>query len=354
MNQALLQFAAGMAALGAGVALLVALMADRLGRALGLLDWPDTDGGRKRHARVTPLVGGLAVTVAALSAALIGRAVSGVAGLELAFGGPVAGAHLGWLALGVGLMYLIGVSDDRFHLSPVLRLLAALVVLVFVLAEAPDFGLEFLHFGHGQRLWLLGAAGSGFTLLCLLGLLNAVNMADGKNGIVIGMGLIWSAVLAQHVPPAMLPVLAATAGALSILFFFNMAGRLFLGDGGSYALSALFGCLAVQAYNHGFATWRADDVAVLFAVPVLDTIRLVVVRLSRGRSPFEGDRDHLHHHLHARLGWPRGLGVYLAMVGVPNLGAALWPGTGWMWLLVTLALFATVLRATGFAARPAE
>jgi UDP-GlcNAc:undecaprenyl-phosphate GlcNAc-1-phosphate transferase len=103
--------------------------------------------------------------------------------------------------------------------------------------------------------------------------------------------------------------------------------------------------------------WRSDDVALLFAVPLFDTIRLMVVRLARSQSPFEGDRDHLHHHLHARLGWPRGLLVYLTLVAVPNTAAVIWPGTGWMWLGLTLLLYALVMRATVFtetAPPPAE
>jgi UDP-GlcNAc:undecaprenyl-phosphate GlcNAc-1-phosphate transferase len=347
----------GMAALGAVLALGVGVFAGPLGRWLGLMDWPDDDGGRKRHARVTPLVGGLAVTLAALMGAALTGALGDMAAFDAVLGGPAPGRNLGWLATAVGVMFLIGASDDRFHLSPVLRLLAALVVLILVVSSAPDFALAFLHFGGGGRLFLLGSAGVGFTLLCLIGLLNAVNMADGKNGVVIGMGLIWSLVLFVHLPAPYVPVLAAVAGALLVLFGFNMAGRLFLGDGGSYALSALFGLLAVLAYNLGFETWHAGDVALLFAVPVMDTIRLMVVRLGRGQSPFEGDRDHLHHHLHARLGWPRGLMVYLALVAGPNLGALLWPGTGWMWLVLTLGLFVLVLRLTAFAPasqRPAE
>jgi len=351
MSAAFLQLLVLMAGLGAGAALFVGLFATPIGRAMGLLDWPDTDGGRKRHDRVTPLVGGLAVVLAVGLAAVFSL---GMRGFDLELGGPVTARHVTALGLGVGAMYLIGASDDRFHLSPVLRLLAALVVLMLVIAEAPDFGLEFLLFGGGGQLWLLGGVGAGFTLLCLLGLLNAVNMADGKNGIVIGMALIWSCVLALHVPAGVLPVLVSVAGALAVLLWFNLTGRLFLGDGGSYALSALFGLMAIMAYNHDFANWRAGDVALLFAVPVLDTVRLMGVRLAGRQSPFEGDRDHLHHHLHARMGWPRGLIVYLAMVALPNLGATILPETGWMWLALTAALFVMVLRATAFAARPAE
>ena len=337
-----------MAVLALVIALLVGVNAGRIGAGLGLLDYPDTDGGRKRHGRVTPLVSGLAVAVASVAAALIVRAML-----------PPPSLHLAWLAGAVSVMFLIGAIDDRFHLSPVLRLGAALAVLVLLISDVPDFSLTFLRFAGQDQLLLLGLAGPVFTLLCLLGLLNAVNLADGKNGIVAGMGLIWTLVLAAHVPEAMLPVLAAAGMALFVIGGFNLAGRLFLGDGGCYAISTLFGLLAIYAYNYDFETMRADDVAVLFAIPVFDTVRLMAVRVRRGRSPFEGDRDHLHHHLHERIGWPSGLMVYLFMVAAPNVGALVWRGTGLIWLAVSLMLYVAALTwaraaAIQIDARPAE
>jgi UDP-GlcNAc:undecaprenyl-phosphate GlcNAc-1-phosphate transferase len=346
----MLALSAVTAAWGLLLALFVGANAARIGGRLGLLDFPDDDGGRKRHDKITPLVGGLAVAAAVVGAAVAAAMIAPA---------PVQSVHLAWLAGSVAVMFGIGVADDRFHLSPILRLGAALTVLILVVAEAPDFSLSFLRFSGQDRLLLLGAWGDAFTLLCLLGLLNAVNMADGKNGIVIGMGLIWTMVLAVHGPVAMLPVLAAAGAALAVLWCFNLKGRLFLGDGGSYAISALFGLLAIYAYNHDFEVMRADDVAVMFAIPVFDTIRLMVSRLLQRRSPFEGDRDHLHHHLHARIGWPLGLWVYLAMVGVPNLAALVWPGTGFVWLVVSFIVYVGVMMATRFPAdaadgRPAE
>ncbi len=328
-----------LSAVTAGIALVFALLvgvnARRIGDFFLLLDYPDSDGGRKRHDGITPLVGGLAVAGASVGAALLVEAMA-----------PSPGLHLAWLAGTVAAMFIIGVVDDRFRLSPVLRLGAAFAVLVLVVGDAPDFSLAFLRFSGQERLWLLGAWGDGFTLICLLGLLNAVNLADGKNGIVIGMGLIWTVVLAAHSPAAMFPVLAATGAALLVIGGFNMAGKLFLGDGGCYAISALFGLLAIHAYNHDFETMRADDVAVMFVIPVLDTVRLMAVRVMQRRSPFEGDRNHLHHHLHERIGWPRGLWVYLAMVGLPNAAALLWPGTGLVWLAVSVLIYIGVMMAT--------
>lgn len=348
-DPAILKLCIAMAVMGAGLALVIGIFARPIGDFLGLLDWPDLDGGRKRHSRVIPMVGGLALTLSIVAAALLALTLTPA---------PTVANDLGWLAFCVGMMFLIGVGDDRFHLSPVLRLLAAMVVLMLVIGRVPDFALVFLHFGRGDTLWLLGAGGVFFTLICLLGLLNAVNMADGKDGVVIGLGLIWSAVLAVHLPQPFWPVLAAAFGALIVLLWANMSKRLFLGDGGSYTVSCLFGLLAILTYNQGFETWRADDVALLFAVPVFDTIRLMAVRLARGRSPFEGDRDHLHHHLHSSLDWPRGLWVYLAMVAVPNAAALMVPETGWIWLLATVIVYALVIRSTAIGAEeladPAE
>jgi len=329
-----------------GVAATVGVIAEPLGHRLGLLDFPDLAGGRKRHARITPLVGGTGlVPVVVLATLLTARILTD---------GPYARAQFSWLAGCVAAMFLIGLADDRFALGPKVRLLLAVLALSIGIVHAPDLAIGFVRFGGQSTTTLATGWGDAFTLLCLVGLLNAVNMADGKNGIVIGLGLIWSVILWFRLPPVALPIAASAFAALAVLMWFNLRGRLFLGDGGSYAISALFGLLAIYAYNHDFAALRADDIAVMFAVPVFDTIRLMVVRAYARRSPFEGDRNHLHHHLHRRFGWPRGLWLYLAIVAGPNLGALLWPGTGMVWLLVTLLLYvATLVYARIRAGEPA-
>lgn len=328
------------------VALVVGLGAAPLGKTLGLLDFPDTDGGRKRHARITPLVGGIALMLGVTAACSLT--------LWLLPMGPWTQQHLSWLGGILVAMYLIGFADDRFALGPVIRLVLTIAALWLVLAFAPDFSLGFLRFSGQATVWPLGGWGDAFALLCLVGLLNAVNMADGKNGVVLSLGLIWTAVLATRLPAAFLPVLAAAGVVLAVLLFFNMRGRLFMGDGGSYTLSALFGLLAILAYNNDFAKMRADDVAVMFAVPVFDTIRLMVTRRLAGRSPFEGDRDHLHHHLHHRCGWPLGLCVYVALVAGPNFAAVALPGTGLIWLAASAVCYVATLALTRLPALPSR
>lgn len=317
-----------MTALGVLAALMVCFFAERIGDALGLMDYPDV-GGRKLHARPTPLVGGIALVLAVAFS---------VGTILLTSPSVDSQSTLIWFLLSVVGLFLVGTLDDRFGLSARIRLAAASLVLVTALSQVPDFSVSFLLFsGQSELLLMPGLIGVGFTLLCFVGLLNAVNMADGKNGLVIGQAIIWSLVLLVRGPDSTAPVVAAVVGALAVLFWFNMKGKLFLGDGGSYGLSALFGLLAIDAWNHGFADMRADDVALIFALPVFDTLRLIVHRVAQGKSPFTPGRDHLHHYLYARWGWPRPLAWVLALVAIPNFGAILLPGTGLVWLAVTLA-----------------
>jgi len=316
-----------MAALGSLVAFLVGHFAQPLGKALRLLDFPDIVGGRKLHADITPLVGGLGV---------IGAALLAIAALVVLQAPPASAATLLWFSITVFGMFVVGAADDRFGLTAPFRLAFGTALLLLAIAQVPDFQLNFLLFaGQGQLVLMPGLIGVGFTLLCLVGLLNAVNMADGKNGLVIGQALIWAGVLMVRLPVEMLPLMVAIAAALAVLLYYNIRGRLFMGDGGSYGLSAMFGLLAIYAWNRGFADMHADDLALIFAVPVYDTLRLIVHRIAVGKTPFTAGRDHLHHYLYARWGWPRPLPWVLALVAIPNLGAILLPGTGVIWLGVT-------------------
>ncbi len=319
-------------------ALVIGINAQGVGRFIGLLDYPDPSGGRKRHQRVTPLVGGLAVIVAFELAAV---ALLTLLDQDSAY----FDWQVGWIAFAAGVMSLVGLADDRFSLSPNIRLAVAFSVLMITIVEAPDFRIEFLRFSGVDELMILPMwASIAFTLLCLIGLLNAVNMADGKDGLVITLSLIWTGVLFVRNPASFDPMLFAVAGSLVVLLLFNLRGKLFLGDGGSYGISAIFGLLVIYAYNHSFAAFGAEQVAIMFLIPVLDTVRLMTWRVRHGRSPFAGDRNHLHHYIAARWGWPEGLVIYGGIVALPNILAVLFPDLSLVWLALCFALYAGTLK----------
>lgn len=316
--------------LAAAISGWICVRADRLGRWLGVLDKPD--GRRKLHARATPLVGGFAVMLPTLLAAVYLAVTSG---LDRFY---VTVAVAGFATL------VMGFFDDRKHISPTLRLLVSLLLALLVLIAVPSLSVDFLSFTFTRQALFLNALGLPFTVVCIVGLLNAVNMADGNNGIVGGLSLAWCLELMLFAPAHMQPMLLAFAMALAVLVVFNLQGRLFLGDSGSYAISFVVGLLTVHVYAVGFVRLPADLVALWFLVPVIDCLRVMGRRMIRGVSPFSSDRTHLHHIIAARLpSWRLGLSVYLGIAAAPALAASLFPQTTALWVVVALSLYALAL-----------
>jgi UDP-GlcNAc:undecaprenyl-phosphate GlcNAc-1-phosphate transferase len=229
-----------------------------------------------------------------------------------------------WSAVVAG-MTIIGILDDRHSLSPRARLLASFAIFGIAAYVEPIFNVRVLDFEYPSFSLGLGTRGIAiaFTVLCCVGLVNAVNMADGKNGLVIGLCIGWLLALSIRAPDNFLPLFSLLIAVLLVLLAFNLPGKLFLGDGGAYGLATAIGIMAIATYNSpgAYATraMAAEELALLFAVPVFDSFRLTFKRLKRGQSPMAADRDHLHHHMQDRFGWPSGLVAYWSLAFIPLL-----------------------------------
>jgi len=286
----------------------ICLAARPIGHMLKVLDVPKRNG-RKTHRRVTPLVGGLAIMVPFIVLACVETAL---------FGTPL---YFGLLVLAVVFLGM-GFFDDRGHLAPSLRLITAVGACAAVMFAVPELQLTNLDFAFGGFGPMPAWAGGAFSVLCLVALQNAVNMADGKNGLVIGLSLIWIAALTYYAPAQLTPILLVLAIGLGITLVFNLRSKLFLGDAGSYSLSVVIGALAIYAYNThavspGARPLTADAVVLWFLIPILDCGRLIVSRILQGKSPFVADRNHLHHLLIQKMTSKQALICYFALVGAP-------------------------------------
>ena len=294
------------------VAYLLCRFAMPIAEQFNLLDVP---GDRKKHKHVTPLMGGVVILGSIVPAmlALIVFTVPSNHFFKL----------LIWTSVLVG-MTIIGILDDRHSLSPKLRLIASFGLFGIAAYIEPIFNVRVLDFEYPPFSLGLGTRGFAiaFTVLCCVGLVNAVNMADGKNGLVIGLCIGWLALLVIRAPSFTLPFIGLLVAVLAVLLAFNLRGKLFLGDGGAYGLATAIGVLAISIYNspghHATRAMAAEEIMLLFAVPVLDSFRLTFKRMRKGQSPMAADRDHLHHHLQDRFGWPQGLFVYFALSLTPS------------------------------------
>jgi UDP-GlcNAc:undecaprenyl-phosphate/decaprenyl-phosphate GlcNAc-1-phosphate transferase len=321
---------------GAFAAVLVGVFASPLGRLMGLMDVPDPIGGRKRHDRITPLVGGLACVLPALGTVM-------ATALTHNFPNILARDELLWIFSAVLLLFVIGILDDKYSLSPKVRLFISFCVFSVLIIQVPDLHLELLWFSISERPYAIGAAGSFLSILCLVGLLNAVNMMDGKNGLVIGITLFWCLALWIYAPVQLKPLLGALFAALLVLLFFNMRGMLFLGDSGVYGLSALLGMLAIFIYNRRPEFISADQIALWLSFPVLDCLRVMGARVVAGRSPFDPGRDHFHHYIARRFGWERGKYICWSLVWVPGIASLLFPRLTMLFLLLLFVTYGAIM-----------
>lgn len=291
-------------------ALVICLNAQWLGRRLCVMDVPDAD--RKRHAEPTPLVGGIAV-LAALMMWQLGE-------LYLFPTGSTAVQKV-LLFCGAGVAAM-GFIDDQTPTYPLVRLLSLLIFVGIAFTIDPSLIAAGLTWSPGVVTAMPAWGYLALMSVSVVGLVNAANMADGQNGLLTGLFLIWGLCLtlvssgASYCPVILM-------GAAAIVFLFNLPGRLFLGDCGSYGVTFVVAVLSIRAHASGAIT--VATVIVWFFIPVTDCLRLMITRWMSGRSPLSADRDHFHHRLEARCGASSALVIYLGMVATTSIVAATMP-----------------------------
>ena len=307
-------------------------LAGPVGRLIGVIDYPD--GGRKSHARPTPMIGGIALMVPLLLVALV----------EASWHHPGSEIFSTLLLAGCGFL-LLGWYDDRDHVPPGVRLLISTTLFGAVILLQPGLALTSLDFGGLVviPLWIVALP---FTVLCLVGLQNAINMADGMNGLLIGLAMFWTACLLKYAPDELQLYLTLMLVGLTILLLYNVAGALFLGDAGSYSIGATIGILMIYCHQRADGALPVLTVVLWLLVPVVDCLRVMATRTFQQRSPLEGDKNHLHHRLARSWRWPLCLAAYLAAVVVPGSIGALWPDLSLAMIVVSLACYGTLLLLT--------
>lgn len=310
---------------------------DRIGAGLGVIDRPDSALGHKRHKKPTPAVGGVIAFAAGLTVCL----ASTLLGTQNMY---VSDRHeqILWIA-GICSLMAIGLIDDRRHLSAGFRLAATTSIFALVVTFIPSLRIQALAFRSLDLHVDMGIASIPFTVLSLLTLKNAVNLADGRNGLILGLSLIWTVFFLFHAPPALVPVICGMSGVLLAVFHANIGGRLFLGDCGAYGIAAYFGMLSIELHYQGTPPVRSAECVLLFLIPIADMIRLFFLRLASRRSPLKGDLNHLHHLLERRLGWKTGWWIYMLIVAAPLALYQLLPNRGIQLILIASIVYAGLI-----------
>jgi len=283
------------ALLGFGLTLvLIRFLAPRAER-LGLIDHPT--GGRKHHSDKTPTVGGLAIMAGlALTSLLAG------------FGAQLHPAF--WACFFI--IALTGAFDDKFDLGPYVKF-AAQIAAALLMIYWGELILHSLGDLVSTEPLVLGKFAVPLTVFAVIGMVNAVNLCDGADGLAGGLVFIavfWIAMMgAASAHASTLALSLALLGCIAAFLAFNLRSpwrsraAIFLGDAGSLSLGFVLAWLTIDATRAGAQLFAPVTAIWLVAIPISDTIVCMSRRLLKGQSPFRADRTHLHHIL-IDLGMP--------------------------------------------------
>lgn len=331
-----------LSAVVSGVAIRLAMSA---APALKLVDHP---GEHKQHEHSTPFVGGiglfLAVMVSLLALSHLQPQLEG-----FAFG----------LALATVIMFVTGLADDIWRLGFRIRFViqaCAALIMVFV----GDVALRDLGGLLFDDSLPLGALSVPFTVFATIGVINALNMIDGMDGMagsIAFMSLLVISAMAVGAGSAEHVIVSfGLLGGVGAFLYYNLRrrgqsrARVFLGDNGSMLLGLLLASLLIDM-SQGESRVIAPVSAVwLLAVPLMDTVGVMLRRVWLGKSPFAPDRYHLHH-LMQQAGFRVDdivaiVAVLQLVLGVAGVGAHALGASEGVLLLAFLALFALYFAVT--------
>ena len=288
------------------VPLVVALLAvgwvhPRLVRIAAMKMIVDNPDARKLQKEPIPILGGVAV----MFGAVLGISCTAV------FPETVFNDTIVLIIAVMMVMLYTGTMDDILELTPRLRFLIE-IMSVCALIFVGGFRLDDLHGLWGVSV-LPDWVAVPLTVFACVGIINAMNLIDGVDGLSSGFCItacaIFSAVFFKAGDMMMFILSMALIGALIPFFMHNVFGersKMFIGDGGTLVMGAVMSIFVVRVLGVGSPVaqfWdqsHAGMSAVAFTlavlcVPVFDTLRVMVTRMLQGRSPFHPDKTHLHH-----------------------------------------------------------
>ncbi|MEZ4919696.1 MAG: MraY family glycosyltransferase [Saprospiraceae bacterium] len=257
----------------------------------GLYDRPNE---RSVHREPIPSLGGIGIFGGAFCAIILWTPYGSFGVLQ-------------YILAGFMIVFLVGVKDDLMPLSASTKFLAQLLAAVILTYKS---GVRITSF-HG----ILGIHElpelSSFVLsvTAIIGIINAFNLIDGVDGLAGSIGLLTALLLGSWFAWAGYAELAvigfALAGALTAFLKYNLTpAQVFMGDTGSLFIGLVCSILAikfveVQHLMHPsnelhFRSAPALAVSLLI-LPIFDTLRVFLLRILKGRSPFSPDKGHIHH-----------------------------------------------------------
>ena len=282
----------------------------KIAKVKNIVDNPDA---RKLQRVPVPLLGGLTVVFGILSGLMCYNVFGDFSDMF-----PVFAAII--------IILIVGLMDDMISLSARVRFIVEIILVVYL---AHTTGIQLNDF-HG--LWGIQVIPSyislPLTVFAAVGIINAINLIDGVDGYSSAYSVVSCmlfGVMFYYLDNIRMVALAAIVAASLLPFFlhnvFGKKSKMYIGDAGTLSLGIIFSTFVMTILFDGTNPIKIQSnlglipftLAVL-CIPVFDTLRVMSVRIARGKSPFSPDKTHLHH-LFIELGYSH-IGTTLSIIGI--------------------------------------
>ena len=262
------------------VTIFTATMVVLLARSAEQLKLMAKPGAHRQHTIETPMVGGLAIYVGLLLGVFL-----------------VDNTFID-LFPALFLLCAVGAIDDRYSLPSSIRFLAQ-GVAIYLMIIMTGVQLQTLGYLTPNHEVVLGQWSVPMTIFAAIGVINAVNMSDGHDGLAGSLVLV--SLMALLFSGANNELILIAAAAIFGFLLFNVRivrsrAKVFMGDAGSTMLGLLLAFLLIRQSQIEGSIWPVTALWLL-ALPLIDAVAVLIVRPIRGKSPFTADRIHYHHQL---------------------------------------------------------
>jgi len=285
-------------------------------RAKNLMDEP---GDRSAHSTKTPTLGGVGMFVAFVVSLILFGILAGLERPDL--------IKLLSVVLATIILIFLGIKDDLIALAARKKFLGQLIStgIVIFLTDVRITSFEGL-LGIGDLPYLVSVL---FTVFVFILVINSFNLIDGIDGLAGTISIIASLSFGLffllNKDFLMVLVSFSLIGAIGAFLRYNLSGtrKLFMGDSGSMVIGYLLAYQGIRFLELNLSeasTFTISNGPVLLlailSFPLLDTLRIFIIRARERRSPFDADRNHIHHRLLERGLSHKQATILLAIVNI--------------------------------------
>lgn len=267
---------------------LIIINFSKISKLLNIYDKPDQI--RKKHTNKTSLLGGTLIFISILFYFFYSFIDPNAFGqTKLFFQNK---AEFVFFILSCLFIYLIGLFDDKYNLSYLIKFFSTTCVLVFLLYNDEKLFITNIQLSFYYETISVSKISILFTVLCFLLFINAINMFDGIDG-QVGFYAIVCLFYIVSLTGINYFIITILISIISFLYL-NLNKKCFLGDSGTLLLGFVISYLVIKLYNENILLF-ADKIFLIMVIPGIDMFRLFMERIIYKKNPFKGDNNHIHH-----------------------------------------------------------